>query len=206
MENGGETETAVKKEKKKSKKDTENTENGDEAETTEQKGKKKSKTDVENGEEASTAEKKEKKKSKKEKELKVKTEEVPQTPKDVKEKRKKGKEVSNAAVNGHSGKEDSKSVESNGTGVEENGKGEEVSEKTEAEILGDFSNFRISDSTVEKLKSNKTCYMFSLNVAFIFCKVEVYLRLRNTCVFVIIFLPIFSYFRTKCELFVSYTV
>lgn len=73
----------------------------------------------------------------------------------VKEKKKSKKDKTSSA-NGHSVTEEADTTENvNGTAKnpEETKNGAEVSEKTEAEILGDFSNFRLSDVTVEKLKS-----------------------------------------------------
>lgn len=72
----------------------------------------------------------------------------------VKEKKKSKKDKTSSA-NGQVTEEADTTVKANGTtkNLEETKNGAEVAEKTEAEILGDFSNFRISDVTVEKLKS-----------------------------------------------------
>lgn len=147
-------------EKKKSKKDPKVTksEENEEATVTKDKKKSKKKPDLaENGEKEEATDIKEKKKSKKDKTKADKSEEVTEVSKDsvVKEKKKTKKDKTSSA-NGHS-----VTVEADMTGSvngttkipEETKNGAEVPEKTEAEILGDFSNFRISDVTVEKLKS-----------------------------------------------------
>ncbi|XP_048758389.2 nucleolar RNA helicase 2-like [Ostrea edulis] len=124
----------------------------------------------ENGHEELATEKEEKKKSKKDRKSTDRTEESSTKSKD---KKKKSKKDEKAAINGHSVNSDVKTeaVDSendgntvnSGTNVTAPDKENVIkSEKTEEEILGDFSNFRISDSTVEKLKKRSINYLFPI--------------------------------------------
>lgn len=150
----------LKDDKKKSKKDPKVTKSEENEEATVTKERKKSKKKpelAENGEKEEVTDIKEKKKSKKDKTKADKSEEMTDISEDsvVKEKKKSKKDKTSSA-NGHSVTEEADTTENvNGTtkNPEETKNGAEVSEKTEAEILGDFSNFRLSDVTVEKLKS-----------------------------------------------------
>lgn len=161
--------TSVQDEKKKSKRDSkvsENEENEEATVTIDKKKTKKKPETSENGEKEEATDIKEKKKSKKEKTKAENSEETTDKTKDsvVKEKKKSKKEKTSLA-NGHSVTEDADTtVGVNGTTEqsEETKNGVEAPEKTEAEILGDFSNFRISDVTVEKLKKRNVNYLFPI--------------------------------------------
>uniref|UniRef100_K1RHB2 RNA helicase n=1 Tax=Magallana gigas TaxID=29159 RepID=K1RHB2_MAGGI len=160
--------------KKKSKKDPKVTKSEEKEEATVTKEKKKSKKkpelaengEKENGEKEEATDIKEKKKSKKDKTKADKSEEMTDISEDsvVKEK-KKSKKDKTSSVNGHSVTEEADTTENvNGTtkNPEETKNGADLSEKTEAEILGDFSNFRLSDVTVEKLKKRNVNYLFPI--------------------------------------------
>nr|XP_034313148.1 nucleolar RNA helicase 2 isoform X2 [Crassostrea gigas] len=159
--------TSVQDDKKKSKKDPKVTKSEENEEATVTKEKKKSKKKpelAENGEKEEGTDIKEKKK--KDKTKADKSEEMTDISEDtvVKEKKKSKKDKTSSA-NGHSVTKEADTTENvNGTtkNPEETKNGAEVSEKTEAEILGDFSNFRLSDVTVEKLKKRNVNYLFPI--------------------------------------------
>ncbi|XP_061181669.1 nucleolar RNA helicase 2-like [Saccostrea echinata] len=127
---------------------------------------------AENGTEEIATVSKEKKKSKKEKKSTDKTEGSPPKQKDsaVKEKKKRSKKDEKSTVeNGHDASVDNIKSEPIDTNYGTNGDTERVldevkvkTEKTEGEILGDFSNFRIKDATVEKLRKQNINYLFPI--------------------------------------------
>ncbi|XP_062611033.1 nucleolar RNA helicase 2-like [Saccostrea cucullata] len=157
----------VKKVKEKSTKEKKKKDKDAKSEEKKKKNRKDSQME-ENGTEEVATVIKEKKKSKKEK----KTDGTSSREKDsdVKEKKKKSKKDEKSVVeNGHGVDVDKIKSEPIDTDYRTNGETEKCldeakvkSEKTEGEILGDFSNFRISDATVQKLQKQNINYLFPI--------------------------------------------